>query len=116
MALELAYDLRRSKRRLGSVVSISAGLLSHPATKMELETPVLYFTRSDPRASADEKALSVVKRAFKEVEVVRGEVGGGVEMPRGRAEWEEIMRFWGKVLTRPSEGWKGDKEVYEIVR
>ncbi len=116
MVLELAYDLGKTGKRFGSVVSICAGLLSHPAKKMDLETPVLYFTRIDPRSSTGEKTVNSIKRAFKRVEVVRGEPGRGEDMPRGRNEWEGIMRFWGHVLLKPDEGWRGEGEVYEVVR
>lgn len=116
MALELASDIGRSGRRLGGVVSICAGLLSHPSAKLDLETPLLYFTRADQRSSAGEKVFGMVKRTFKEVEVVRGDSKRGEDMPRGRGEWEGIMRFWGRLLMRPDEGWKGEGEVYEVVR
>lgn len=114
MALELAYDIGKT-RRLGSVVSVCAGLLSHPSKKMDLGTPVLYFTRADPRSAVAEKAVNGLKRVFMEVEVVRGRGTRGEDMPRGREEWEGIMRFWGKDLGRPDEGWKGEVEVFEVV-
>ena len=116
MVLELANDIGRSGRRLGGVVSICAGLLSHPSATLDLETPVLYFTRADRRSSAGEKNLSLVKRTFKDVEVVRGDSKRGEDMPQGREEWEGIMRFWGRLLRRQDEGWKGEGEVYEVVR
>ncbi len=116
IALELACDLGKTKRRLGSVISVCAGLFSHPSTKMDLETPVLYFTRSDVRFWSGEKVVNSLKRAFKEVEVVRGDVGRGEDMPRGRGEWEGIMRFWARLLGRADKGWKGEGEVYEVVR
>jgi hypothetical protein len=53
---------------------------------------------------------------FKDVEVVNGDKGkGGEDMPRGRTEWEGIMKFWGNVLAK-DEAWKGDGEVYEVVK
>jgi len=116
MAIELAYEIGKTKRRLGSVVCICGGLLSYPSTKLDLETPVFNFTRADPLSSVGEKASHTIKRAFKDVEVVRGEVGRGEDMPRGRAEWQGVMRFWGKVLSKPDEGWRGGGEVYEVVR
>lgn len=48
--------------------------------------------------------------------MINGEKGkGGEDMPRGRGEWEGIMRFWGNILSK-DESWKGDGEVYEVVR
>ena len=113
MALELGLHLGKSMR-LGSIISIYAGLLSFPTKSLALNTPVLYFTRSDPRSKAGEQVVSTLKRGFKDVDVIRGE-GRGEDMPRGRAEWEGIMRFWGMHLGR-EEGWKGEGDVYEVVR
>jgi hypothetical protein len=69
----------------------------------------------DPKLAAGGKVVSGVKRGFKEVEVVYRK-GQGEDMPRGRDEWIEIMRFWSKNLGRADEGWKGKGEVYEVVR
>jgi len=117
MALELALVVGKDgverSNRLGSVVSVCAGLLSHPSSPLDLETPALLFLRQ--QGAAGRKVESTMKRAFKRVEVVRGEAGRGEDMPRGRAEWEGIMRFWGEVLHRGDEGWKGEGEVYEVV-
>lgn len=101
-------------KRLGSVTSICAGLLSHPTTTLGLNTPILYFTRQDPKSAVAKKVKSILERAFREVEVAQGE-GKGEDMPRGRGEWEGVMRFWGMRLAR-EEGWKGEGEVYEVVK
>ena len=137
MALELAYSIGRSplsepeagasntaatsvspigsgRRRLGSVVSVCAGLLSHPTKEERLPTPTLIFTRKDPNSAIRQKVLSGARRAFRDVEVVPAK-GGGEDMPRGADEWRGIIRFWGQVLGR-DEGWKGQGEVYEVVR
>lgn len=55
-----------------------------------------------------------MKRGFKVVKVMSAKGGGG-DMPKGREEWEGLMKFWGEVLGR-DEGWKGDGEVFEVVR
>lgn len=103
-------------KRLGSVTSICAGLLSHPTSAMGIHTPILYFTRQSPQSAVAKKAKSSLERAFKEVEVVQGQGDGrGEDMPRGRAEWEGVMRFWGKTLAR-EERWKGGGEVFEVVK
>jgi hypothetical protein len=103
-------------KRFGSVTSVCAGLLSHPTSELRLATPILYFTRQNPQSAVATKARSILERAFKEVEVVQGKGDGkGEDMPRGKAEWEGIMRFWGKILAR-EEGWKGEGEVFEVVK
>jgi pimeloyl-ACP methyl ester carboxylesterase len=119
MALELASHLsskplNADQRRFGSVISICAPILSLPGTLSQ--TPALTFTRISPSSAAHQRLANDLKKAFKDVEVVNGEKGkGGEDMPRGRNEWEGIMRFWGNVLAK-DEGWKGEGEVYEVVR
>jgi hypothetical protein len=108
-------DVKRPRRRLGSAVSICAGLLSFPSSDLGLETPVLYFTRQAPKSAVQSKSVNGIKRAFKEVAVLQGDPKAGEAMPRGREEWEGIMRFWGQVLGR-EDRWKGDGEVFEVVR
>ena len=130
MALELALDIGKSgiqsgsasaggplRKRFGSVISICAPLLSFPTTPLDLPTPVLYFTRQDPRAATSQKTVNSIKRVFKEVTVVQSKQERGVEdMPRSQQEWRGIIQFWGEMLKRGVEGWKGDGEVYEVVR
>ncbi|KAK1927291.1 hypothetical protein DB88DRAFT_543735 [Papiliotrema laurentii] len=101
-------------KRLGSVVSICAGLISFPSSSLDLETPVAMFTRVQAKSQVGQKMLSAVQRAFKHVEVVQAP-GGGEAMPRGKDEWQGIMKFWGQVLAR-EETWKGEGEVYEVVK
>ena len=101
-------------KRFGSVVSVCAPILSSPSTISQ--TPALTFTRISPSSAAYQRQVTNLKKGFKDVEVINGEKGkGGEDMPRGRNEWEGIMRFWGKVLAK-DEGWKGEGEVYEVVR
>lgn len=123
MALELAAHISASPigtdnaRRFGSVISICAPLLSstHAATG-PTQTPALYFTRALPASAVYQRQATRLKKVFGQVEVVNGEKGkGGEDMPRGRTEWEGIMRFWGSVLAK-DEGWKGEGQVYEVVR
>lgn len=125
MALELALHLATkplslppshgtSCSRFGSVTSVCATLLSSPTTLSY--TPALAFTRISPASAAHGRLMTDLKKALKEVEVVNGEKAkGGEDMPRGRAEWEGIMRFWGRVLAK-DESWKGEGEVYEVAR
>ena len=135
MAMELALDIGKNPlsnpsnsgpsnssneigsaqgKRLGSVVAICGEMISFPASPLQLETPVAFFTRLNPQSQLGQKAVSGVKRCFKTVRLVNGKGGGG-DMPRGREEWEGVMKFWGEVLGR-DEGWKGTGEVYEVVR
>ncbi|WVF67496.1 hypothetical protein IAT40_002252 [Kwoniella sp. CBS 6097] len=139
MVLELALEIGKNgitavkeaqtqtpkQNRFGSAVSICASLLTHPTTTDPNlnNTPICYFTRLSPKSSIHTKHLTPIKRAFREVTVIQGVAsgggggGGGDEgMPRGREEWFGIMKFWGQVLARKDQGWKGQGEVYEVVR
>ena len=122
MALQLASNIARTpmklsseeSKRLGSVISICGPLLSTSPTQSN--TPCLSFTRTSPQAAIHRRQVSELKETFKEVEVINGEKGkGGEDMPRGRTEWEGIMRFWGNLLAK-DVGWKGEGEVYEVVK
>ncbi|WVN86233.1 uncharacterized protein L203_101394 [Cryptococcus depauperatus CBS 7841] len=123
MALELGLDIGKSslkawrgedEKRLGSIVSICAPLLSHPNDSLNIATPVLYFARQSPQSAVYRNHLSALKKAFKQVETVHGG-GVGEDMPRGREEWWGVMRFWGQVLGK-DDRWKGEGETYEVVR
>ncbi|ODO11101.1 hypothetical protein I350_01703 [Cryptococcus amylolentus CBS 6273] len=102
-------------KRLGSIVSVCAPLITHPTSPLNIPTPVLAFTRQPAQSAAHQKSLNTLKRAFREVEVAHG-TGGGEGMPRGKDEWYSVMKFWGQVLGKANEGWKGEGEVYEVVR
>lgn len=127
MALEVARSITHDPlsqgqaKRLGSVISICGPILpfsksTSTATPGNGQTPVLLFTRLLPQAAAHRRQKEDLQAVFKEVEVVNGDKGkGGEDMPRGRTEWEGIMKFWGNVLAK-DEAWKGDGEVYEVVR
>jgi len=122
MALELALDIGKNaldtshgkRKRVGSVVSICGSLISFPTSELGIETPVAYFTRTDARGQLGQKELTGVKRGFKKVEVLQAR-GGGQNMPRGKDEWQGIMRFWSEVLIR-EENWKAGGDVYEVVQ
>jgi hypothetical protein len=121
MALELASNIGAKPldeaQRLGSVTSICGPLLySSSSGSSTSQTPALVFTRLSPQSAARNRLANDLKNRFKEVEVINGEKGkGGEDMPRGRGEWEGIMRFWGHILSK-DESWKGDGEIYEVVR
>ncbi|KIR54686.1 hypothetical protein I315_02567 [Cryptococcus gattii Ru294] len=129
VALELGIDIGKTPlktngekdngKRLGSIISICAPLLTHPASPLNVSTPVLYFTRQSPQSAIQQKSVSGIKRGYREVQVVQGGgVGGGKgeDMPRGKEEWYGVMKFWGQVLGKADEGWKGQGEVYEVVQ
>lgn len=122
MALELAKSvtvkpLGDTVKRLGSVISICGPLLpTASSVSTPGQTPALLFTRLPPQAAAHRRQKGDLQAVCKELEVINGEKGrGGEDMPRGRVEWEGIMKFWGNVLAK-DEGWKGKGEVYEVVR
>jgi len=117
MALQVALNIHTSPiyqaQRLGSVISICGPLISSLG---QSQTPALFFTRVAPQSAVHNRLVADMKRGFKEVEVINGEKGkSGEDMPRGRVEWEGIMRFWGNILSK-DESWKGKGEVYEVVR
>lgn len=118
MALEVALNIARTPlndQRLGSVISICGPVLTSSSSGQS-QTPALFFTRVAPQSAAYSRLVTDLKTRFKEVEVVNGEKGkSGEDMPRGRSEWEGIMKFWGNMLSK-DESWKGEGEVFEVVR
>lgn len=128
MALELALDIGKNGltsthqstplRRLGSCTTVCGPLISHPTQSLELATAVLYFHRQSPQAASTRTTTGVVQKAFKEVSLVArppGHGGNKEAMPSDRDDWAPIMKFWADALSR-DEGWKGEGEVYEVVR
>ncbi|KAK8854632.1 hypothetical protein IAR55_003371 [Kwoniella newhampshirensis] len=106
-------------KRLGSIVCVCAGLLTHPTLQLRIATPILWFNRLPPNSAIHQKTLTILKRAYREVQVVQGQQGqdsNAEAMPRGTEEWWGIMKFWGQVLGRANEGWKGQGEVFEVIR
>lgn len=121
MALEIAKSiavkpLNESSKRLGSAISICGPLLPSSNPSRLGQTPILLFTRLSPQAAAHRRQREDLQALYKDVEVINGEKGkGGEDMPRGRAEWEGIMKFWGNMLAK-DDAWKGEGEVFEVVR
>lgn len=125
MALELAYNLGREglnirggeekRKRFGSVISVCGNLISFPATALDIETPVLLFSRQTSSSTVAAKNKRLAEKAFKKVEMVYGDPKAGEAMPRDRKEWNGLMRFWAGVLAK-DDGWKGSGDVYEVVR
>ncbi|GAA5985085.1 hypothetical protein JCM10908_002518 [Rhodotorula pacifica] len=96
---------------LGSLVSVSAPLLSHPTLSNAATTKVCLVYRAP-----EERAIGAAswRKGFQSVKEVKLPGGRGREgMPRGMDEWREIMRFWSEVLHRKSAlELAGD--VYEV--
>ncbi|GAA6062228.1 hypothetical protein JCM10212_000807 [Sporobolomyces blumeae] len=101
---------------LGSIVAVSAPLLSHPTTSSPSQatsTPVCLVYRAP---EAREINLPSWKKAYGDAKVteVRLEGGRGREgMPRGMDEWRGIMKFWSEVLTRRS-AIERSSDVFEL--
>ncbi|GAA5972566.1 hypothetical protein JCM11641_001902 [Rhodosporidiobolus odoratus] len=115
-AAELALHWSRThspESHLGSVISISAPLLSHPTLSVKARTRAAVVYR---RTTMEERMVGVAswKKGFESVKEIKLEGGRGREgMPRGMDEWREIMRFWSETLLRRSATeMQGD--VYEI--
>ncbi|KAH8929060.1 hypothetical protein BT69DRAFT_1315902 [Atractiella rhizophila] len=107
--------LQTSKQRIASFVSIESPLLSLPSSSSSKnETPVLLVGKKS-REKGWERWWH---RAFEKIGKEYLEEDGsdlGEKMPRGRKEWEPIMRFWAKHLRRAEEErWKDDASVIEI--
>ncbi|GAA5862401.1 hypothetical protein JCM3774_002504 [Rhodotorula dairenensis] len=114
---ELALHWARSHRaaapedQLGSVVGISAPLLSHPTLTPAATKVCLVF-----RAPDEERAVGGAswRKGFQTVKEVKLPGGRGREgMPNGMDEWREIMRFWSETLARRSALELGS-DVYEV--
>jgi len=85
-------------KSLGSVISISGPLISYPTLSKPTPTPLLVFHRPPPSESVLLPAdLTAFRKAYTEVTEVSGD---GEGMPRSKAEWEPIMRFWSVKLGR----------------
>lgn len=84
--LALAWA-RLGKEPLGSVVAISAPLLSHPTVGEKVGTKALVGVRK-----GEERSVGVAswRKGFASVQELGLGKGGG--MLRGREEWEEVMR------------------------
>ncbi|GAA5853730.1 hypothetical protein JCM8547_007426 [Rhodosporidiobolus lusitaniae] len=91
---------RPSSPHLGSIVAVTAPLLSHPTTlSSKAQTKVALVYR---KTTLEETMVGAAswKKGFENVKEIRLEGGRGREgMPRGMEEWREIMRFWMDVDT-----------------
>ncbi|TFK19244.1 hypothetical protein FA15DRAFT_760156, partial [Coprinopsis marcescibilis] len=87
-----------SNTSLGSLIAISAPLISHPTLQTPSPTPVLFVHRPQPSDDAlPPSTLGSYKKGFQTVtEVKLGANKSG--MPSSREEMEPIMRFWSERL------------------
>ncbi|GAA94035.1 uncharacterized protein L969DRAFT_92968 [Mixia osmundae IAM 14324] len=125
LALETCRALSRVQLRLGSAVSIQAGLMSLPtAGSARSATPVLLWLAKTPvqadqsqfeRSAVKLQTLPILHRAFESAELARVALQTG--MPRSQADWLPIMRFWSQHLRR-REAWELqlDESVFRVLR
>lgn len=117
VALELALSVKASPvdgaSRLGSVASICGKFEREPSVAAS-QTPLFWFTRSPERSARTKADEEVVKKAFADTTIARGDGSGRLDM-LGKNDFPAMFQFWGKVMAR-DDAWKGDGEVYEVVR
>lgn len=85
--LSLAFT-RSTKRSLGSLVAVSAPLLSHPTITDKSDTKVLLTVRKGEERMVGAGSW---RKGFKEAREVLLARGAG--MLRGQTEWMEVMRY-----------------------
>ena len=93
---------------LGSLVTVSGPLLSHPTLSRLCPTPTLVFHRpSDSELTLSSSDLSSFRKGLSNLKEVKLSGDG---MPRSRDEWHPIMEFWSQRLSkRPVGG------LYEVL-
>lgn len=112
----LAYGRSHANRRLGSLVSVTGPLLSHPTTaKQPNGTPVLAIHRPAPSSALSAADLASLRKGFSDLQEVKFRSGEG--MPRSADEWRVVMTFWAKHLARDDAGtgMGGGGEMYEVL-
>ncbi|GAA5837236.1 hypothetical protein JCM11251_004942 [Rhodosporidiobolus azoricus] len=111
--LALAFSRAHPSSPLGSLVAVSAPLLSHPTgAGKKCATKIALVHRQ-----GEERMVQAAswKKGFEMIREIKLESGREREgMPRGVGEWREIMRFWSEVLLRRSALETDGGEVYEI--
>jgi predicted esterase len=113
--LVLSYGRSHANRRLGSLVSVTGPLLSHPTTAKPNGTPVLAIHRPAPSSALSTSDLASLRKGFSDVQEVKFRSGEG--MPRSADEWRVVMTFWAKHLAREDvgSGMGGGGEMYEVL-
>ncbi|SOV01902.1 uncharacterized protein UDID_08185 [Ustilago sp. UG-2017a] len=105
--------------RLGSIVSISGEILSHPATTITTATPVLqiYRSRTGIARETATKWASFRKAfgsAFSLQRLNVTEQGSDEAMLRGGwGEWDGVIQFWSKFL-RNRSAWEREGKVVPL--
>ncbi|KAF5334771.1 hypothetical protein D9611_012972 [Ephemerocybe angulata] len=95
---------------LGSIVTVSGPLLSHPTLSSPSPTPILVAHRPSPSEEAlRPDALKSFQRGFQSV--TEAKLNANRQgMPGSRDEWEPIMRFWSEHLSRRKQ-----EGLYEVM-
>lgn len=104
-----------AQQALGSVVSISGELISHPTLPTPSSTPVLHVYRAKSDMARDASRWASLRKATSALTLQRLDVlpGGGEEaMVRG-SEWDVVMQFWAK-LVRNRSAWEREGKVVEL--
>lgn len=105
--------------KLGSIVSISGELLSHPTATITIATPVLQIYRSRtsiPKDTASRWASfrKAFGSAFSLQRLNVTEQGAEEAMLRGeKREWDGVMQFWSKFL-RSRSAWEREGKVVPL--
>ena len=103
-SVAVEFGVKRWRETLGSIVTVSGPLLSYPTLSTLSNTPLLVaFGTSTPSSE-----LSAFKKGFQRVTEHKMVAGSG--MPRSKADWEPIMRFWSETLGR-----RRGEGVYEVL-
>lgn len=85
---------------IGSIVTVSGPLLSHPTLSAPSPTPVLLIYRPPPSPEAlRPDAVKSLQRGFQSVKEIKSSAQRQ-GMPSSKQEWEPIMRFWSENLSR----------------
>jgi pimeloyl-ACP methyl ester carboxylesterase len=84
----------------GSIVTVSGPLLSYPTISTLSPTPILVAHRSPPSDMAlSPGAFNAFNKAFSSATESKMEAKG-MGMPASKREWDPIMRFWSRHLSR----------------
>ncbi|PWZ03463.1 hypothetical protein BCV70DRAFT_17676 [Testicularia cyperi] len=107
---------RSDRGPLGSVVSVSGDLVSHPSMDPPNPTPVLHVYRAAKPIPSDSSRFSSLRKATASLQLQRLELapGGTKEaMPRSKPEWDPIMSFWSKFFRHRGK-WELDGQVIPL--
>ncbi|EPQ27079.1 uncharacterized protein PFL1_05363 [Pseudozyma flocculosa PF-1] len=102
---------------IGSVVSVCAGLVSHPTIDPLPTTPVLYLHRMPSPPTSTIASLRKATRALNIEKLMPVAQRGGEmateAMPTGQKEWDPIIHFWARLL-RNRIKWEVEGDLYTV--